>query len=422
VPQLRFGQVAITFKQADEFEGSTVKRFLSLMKSGVTLLVSILTGEMFLRIFLPLPDPYKELKTPSHYPHHYIPSQFPPNWRFTLKAEEGLPGILGENVFSTNNMGFRGDYLASPKPDQDFRIFLVGASATECILVDDSQAINKVLQDELTRNIPGGMSVKVYDASKTGDCSYDHIAMIVHRIVHLQPDLIVISSGFSDLYAGIKNADYLHYRANSYQVKLAFPTLVKMLATEFQLGRRAHYLLSLLAGKTVDQIFEEIPVRTNYREKVKVRMSVPVSNMIPRTDLAPYRNNLTTLAGVAKAHGVRLVFVTQPNSWNSSIDPSIKNWHWMSYRAGTTYSEASMDEALTSFNNVMVEVAAEQGIPLCDLAKSIPKSTEFFIDDVHFNVKGAHEVGMQLASFILLRDLIPNGGKRQDAFLVSERR
>jgi lysophospholipase L1-like esterase len=422
VPHVRFGQVAITFKQADEFEASTVKRFLSLMKSGVTLLVSIFTGEMFLRIFLPLPDPYKELKTPSHYPHHYIPSQFPPNFRLTMKAEEGLPGVLGENLFSTNNMGFRGDYLASPKPDQEFRIFLVGASTTQCILVDDAQAINKVLQDELTRNIPRGMSVKVYDASKTGDRSYDHIAIIVHRIVHLQPDLIVILSGFSDLNASIKNADYLHYRANSYQVKLAFPTLVKMLATEFQLGRRAHYLFSLLSGKTANQIFEGIPVRTNYGMMVKVRMSVPVSNMIPRTNLAPYRNNLTTIAGVAKAHGVRLVFVTQPNSWNSSIDPSIKNWHWMSYRAGTTYSEVAMEDALTAFNNVMIEVAAEQGIPLCDLAKSIPKSTEFFFDDVHFNVKGAHEVGIQLASFIVIRDLIPHDGKRKEACLVSERR
>jgi len=390
-----------------------VKKYLGLMISTGTLLVSISIGEVFLRLFAPIPDPYEAFKTPSH----YIPSQFPKHFRLVIEAEEGLPGVQGKNVFSTNNMGFRGDDLARPKPDQEVRIFLVGGSTTECMNLDDSQALNQVLQDELTRSIPHGTSVKVYNAGKAGDRSYDHVAMIVHRIVHLQPDLIVVFAGFNDLNASIKNADYLHYRANGYEVKLALPMLVKLLGTEFELGKRLYYLLGSLTGKTDKQIFEEIPVKTNYWEKVKVRMSVPISNTIPRTDLVAYRNNLTTIAGVARVHGVRLVFMTQPSSWNSSIDPSIKNWHWMLHRAGTTYSETAMETALTSFNKVMGEVAAEQGIPLVDLVNSIPKSTEFFIDDVHFNVKGAHAVGTQVASFILSKGLIPLDGNRQEAFL-----
>lgn len=390
-----------------------MKKYAGLMISIVTLLVSITVGEFLLRTFVPIPDPYEALKTPGHY-IPYIPSQFPPNLRLVIEAEEGLPGVQGENVFSTNNMGFRGDYLASPKPDQEFRIFLVGGSTTECLVVDDSHAINKILQDELTGKIPQGVSVKVYNAGKSGDRSYDHLAMIVHRIVHLQPDLIVVLSGLNDLTASINNVDYLHYRADSYEAKLTFPTLVKMLATEFELGRRAHYLMSSLTGKTDKQIFEEIPVRTNYREKVKVRMSVPVSNEKPRTDLPAYRRNLKTIEGVARAHGIGLIFMTQPSSWNSSIDPSIRNWHWMTYRGGKAYSEDFMDAALTSVNNVMLEVSTERGVPVLDLAKSIPKSTEFFIDDVHFNVKGAQEIGTQLASFIRGgRGFIAHDVKRQ---------
>ena len=179
-----------------------------------------------------------------------------------------------------------------------------------------------------------------------------------------------------------------------------------MLVTEFELGRRVHSVIKSLTGKTDRQIFEEIPVKTDYKEKVKVRLSVPVSDELPRTDPTAYRRNLTTIEGVTRAHDLRLVFMTQPSSWNSSIDPKIKDWHWMTYRAGKTYSEDSMETALNALNKVMLEVGRELDVPVLDLAKSIPKSTQFFIDDVHFNVNGAHEIGAQLASFITGRDLL----------------
>lgn len=372
--------------------------------------ISIAASEVLLGTFVPLPDPYEALKTPRH----YIPSQFPPNLRLTIEAEDGLPGIVGKNVFTTNNMGFRGEDLVNPKPQGEFRIFLIGGSTAECLSVDDSQAINTVLQNELTRKIPAGQTVKVYTAAKSGDRSYDHIAMIVHRLVHLQPDLIVVFAGFNDLNASMKHADYLHYKNNGYETRLAGRTLAMMLVTEFELGRRVQSVMKSLTGKTDRQIFEEIPVKTDYKEKVKVRLSVPVSDEFPRTDQAAYRRNLATIEGVARAHGIQLVLMTQPSSWNSAIDPNIRNWHWMTYRAGKTYSENSMDVALTALNNVMIEVGKERGVPVLDLAKSIPKSTEFFIDDVHFNVKGAHEIGAQLASFISGRGLLAvHGSQRQ---------
>jgi lysophospholipase L1-like esterase len=395
-----------------------MKNYARLIIIITSWLISITASEGFLRVFAPLPDPYEALKTPQH----FIASQFPPNLRLSIEAEEGLPGIAGKNVFTTNNMGFRGDYLASPKPQDEFRIFLVGGSTAECLTVDDSQAINTVLQNELARNIPVGLTAKVYNAGKSGDRSYDHIAMIVHRLVHLEPDMIVVFSGFNDLNASMKNADYLHYRHNGYERRLTAPALVMMLATEFQLGRRAQSVIRSLTGKTDRQVFEEIPVKTNYREKVKVRLSVPVSSETPRTDLPAYRRNLTTIEGVARSHGIRLIFMTQPSSWNSSIDPSIRNWHWMTYRAGKTYSEDSMDAALTLVNGVMLDVSKERGIPVLDLARSLPKSTEFFIDDVHFTAKGAQEIGVQLASLILGKGLVTQDDKRRWNVAVSSGR
>ena len=99
--------------------------------------------------------------------------------------------------------------------------------------------------------------------------------------------------------------------------------------------------------------------------------------------------------------------MTQASSWNSDVDPNISDWHWMLYRFGVTYREDPMDRGLESYNDAMRELAEEHSVPVYDLARSLPKSSAYFYDDVHFNVGGAATAGEGLASFILEKQLVP---------------
>jgi hypothetical protein len=181
---------------------------------------------------------------------------------------------------------------------------------------------------------------------------------------------------------------------------LNLPTLLKFASTEFQLARRVYYLFKPLSARTATEIRNEITLRSDYREKVQLRIATPVSDARPRADLGSYRSNLQTIVGVAKTHGVSLFLMTQQSTWTTS-DPTIKDWHWMLYRPGVTYRENLMHEALESMNDVMRQVAAAANVPVYDLARVMPKSSEFFYDDFHFNVRGAREAGTGLASFIV---------------------
>lgn len=60
-----------------------------------------------------------------------------------------------------------------------------------------------------------------------------------------------------------------------------------------------------------------------------------------------------------------------------------------------------MDEAMNVLNNVTRKVADQYQIPLYDLAATMPKSREFFFDDVHFNDQGARTAAHELANVIL---------------------
>src|SRR5262249_34797705 len=155
--------------------------------------------------------------------------------------EDGLPGMKGPNVFTTNNMGFRGDDLIMPKPANELRIFMVGGSSTECLYLDDARTITRVLQDKLSREPANNLTVKVYNAGKSGDAIDDHCSMIVHRIVHLQPDVIILFAGINDLTRSMRNYDYLHYLPDTPPDRFRY---LKYLATESQIVRRFYYLFN----------------------------------------------------------------------------------------------------------------------------------------------------------------------------------
>ncbi|MCA1815418.1 MAG: SGNH/GDSL hydrolase family protein [Acidobacteria bacterium] len=378
-----------------------MKRVLKPAVSLATLLVCLLLGELCLELFAPVPDPYGRAKHVQPV-NQYVRYEFPPNFSFATEPEEGLPGVHGHNLFTTNNAGFRGDYLATPKPGGEFRVFVIGGSTVECLYLDDAKSLTRVLQDELSAHAPAGVNVKVYGAGKSGAASDDHVAMITERIVHLEPDLVVVFSGVNDLTRSIYDYDYLHYLPQGEGQKLP---LWHMLATEFQLPRRLVYLKARLSpGES--RALEELPARSDYREKVRIRAAAPRTDARPRVETNAYAANLRTIIGVARAHNIRLVLMTQPSSWNSAVDPSAQGWHWITYRRGVTYREDYMDEALESFDDQTRRLSADNSVPLYDAAKSLPKSLEIFYDDVHFNENGARAAAEGLASLILEKNLL----------------
>jgi hypothetical protein len=136
-------------------------------------------------------------------------------------------------------------------------------------------------------------------------------------------------------------------------------------------------------------------------------MKKPVSSGPPRTDLDHYRSNLLTIIGIARAHSVPLVFMTQASTWNSKVDPEAEKWHWMGLAFDEhTYPEHLLDAALESYNDVTRQLGAQNDVPVLDLARIIPKSLELFCDDCHFNLKGAERAASLLSDLIIQRDLI----------------
>ena len=355
-----------------------------------TAMVTLLLLELGMWILVPLPDPFET----ERLTHTFIRRAHEPHMDRRFTPEPGLPGMEGVSRWTTNNLGFRGDKLVSPKPPTEFRVFLIGGSTAECAIVDDDDSLDAVIQRAVQERTPGATQVRVYNAGFSGDRSDDHVAILTQRIVHLEPDMIVVLAGINDLLAAIRGHDYLH---------LAVPARPPwmLLAAQSQLGRLGYYAMKL--NRPAVATPRDAPLMTTYAAGVALQKAASAADGPPVFDARPYANNLRTLAGVAYGQGAALIFITQQTTWASQVDPKARDWHWLLRVDDVRYSEDDMHAALERMNAVMREVADSMDVPLYDLARRMPKSTDFFYDDVHFNTNGARVAGADVAALILER-------------------
>ena len=150
--------------------GYLVKRCLLLF---ISLAIGIGSLEILLRLVNPLSDPYAAVKESGF----FIRSQHLPHRDLLIRAEPGLHGLEGQSRWTTNNFGFRGhrsyprrrhprldgSELALPKPLGEYRIFIIGGSSAECMMLDDHDSLDAVLQRKLRRH-KRGSNVRVYNA------------------------------------------------------------------------------------------------------------------------------------------------------------------------------------------------------------------------------------------------------------------
>lgn len=369
---------------------TTFFKYLKVISVNILLVgVFLIFTEVILWCFFSIPNVREGISSNSS----YIPSSFYPNQKFTFKSTEGLIGIDSITTFSLNNFGYRGDSLKNPKPSNEFRIFLVGGSTTECLYIDDRKSVEAQLQESLN-NKNTTFDIKVFNAGKSGDFSTDHLAMISHRINHLEPDLIVLFLGINDFKRTLSNHSYIQMPKK----KLKKNILIDFLAAYSQLMRR---FIVFKNNFSVNPQHVVITQETNYKDLVKKTKAMPVVDSIPYFSTKFFKNNLKSIIGICQTNEVQLVLVTQATTWNSTVSNRIRDFHWMTaVKDGIRYKEPALEKSINVFNDDIREIGQKEDVYILDLAKKIPKSEEYFYDDCHFNNNGVTYYSDLLAEFI----------------------
>lgn len=118
-----------------------------------------------------------------------------PNYVREFEVVGGLPGISGVHRVTTDHQGFRTtrpvDY-DSPAP---LRIFMIGGSTIEQILLDDRKTSPHLLQEMLQEEL--GIEVEVVNTGVSGLRAVHHLATL-RAIKDYHPDLVLFMLGVND--------------------------------------------------------------------------------------------------------------------------------------------------------------------------------------------------------------------------------
>lgn len=387
---------------------SHAQRSAQIVFNGLLLLLSVgavvLIFEIGLRVFADVPNPFRvDGKDSGEYVfsplrqrtlNKYVPYRYGASTRVVRPDPEIMPGLSPEVTFTVDRFGFRGTRATTlEKPDGTTRIVVVGGSTTECRDLDDSEAWPELLHQALSARHPGS---EVLNAGFSGDTSRDHIAQLAQQLVAFEPDVALFLVGINDLDLQMK-PDYSILREDSRSQFVEEPPPFLLMLKVWG-GDWSHLVrLGIWASRQfVTQDEKGNPVQdlrgdwmAERREQLR---QLPLREIDPRRWPTPeYEQNVRTLVGISRAHGIEPILITQPVLWGAPPG----DWEkllWVAPDPEHRIAHPQLWQVMERFNDVLRDVGTEEDVLVIDLARKLPKTTEIFYDDDHYTIEGSKRV------------------------------
>ncbi len=335
----------------------------------VSLLVSLVILELFLRVYNPIPTRIKGGKI-----------VLPVNQTYNIKntSISGLDAIIKH---TKNSIGFRGE----EKP-ADFGKYLsiiaVGGSTAEEYYISDNKTWPYLLEQNLKNNFN---NVWVNNAGLDGHSTFGHQILLEDYLVNIKPKMIVYLVGIndierSDLNPGFDNKLLQNSYAN-WKDWLSKKSEVANLVFNFirAWNARQHGLS--------DTGFDITKTGT-----LALSAEAMQDGLLKQNAYLPgYKARLEKLIQTTRANGIEPVLITQPLLWGEGKDP-VTGVDLETAKINDSRNGKSYWNILELYNNQTRQVAAETHTFLIDLAHELPKSSAYFYDGVHYTNAGAAKI------------------------------
>lgn len=274
-----------------------------------------------------------------------------PSGRRVLKAGATMQGTASK--VRTNAYGFRGPELLDPKPDNGFRIWVVGGSTTfDVYAPSDAHTWPALVGQSLAEAHPDRV-VEVINAGIPGEVIAGNLEDFKRHAAAIQPDLLVYYHGPNDLR----------------DIRFGGPPPPSgALEKEFALLRAARGV--------VNKRYPQLP-----DEWSEARLSShDLNEMIRRIDL---------LLEVAQQRGVPVVMA---NHAFQHIDGKTGTESLSEVGEICVLMQMAPDNVVHMFrdyNNLVKGMAERKGLPFADVRGAVPGDARYWGDALHFSAAGS---------------------------------
>ena len=179
-----------------------------------------------------------------------------------------------------------------------------------------------------------------------------------------RPDIIIAMEGINDL---LHNADFSYFSFKPFR------------------GDYGHFFGPLKGFMTRKTFEESLLAKFHSFWYHSPRENVQQTQF---RGLAAYERNLNTLMELAGLDGTDVVLMTQPNLYRQQMTEqetaALDMVHFEAVGAHFRWTPESARLGMEAYNGAMRSLAARRHAPLIDLEGRIPKTLEYFFDDVHY--------------------------------------
>lgn len=321
-------------------------------------------------------------------PHRYLGYYPTPNYENTEKTNRH------------NSLGYRGDEIVLPKPQDAFRIVCIGGSTTYTISTDYRKAYPALLEAQLTES--GYNNVEVVNAGVPGWTTWESMINFQLRVLELEPDMIIVYHAFNDIYSRFVWPPEAFRGDNSgYRIPRERPPdfvnyscLVRIFAVRLGLAQPAMAMAYLDTRAKTYFAHAYFAQKWNGSYPNGIFRRIPPNRMMGENGLKYYRRNLENLISIALSRGIKLVLATF--AYTTEFEDTIQRLD-EAFRSG-------IDEA----NMELKSIAGDMGVFLFDFAELFPPDKQYFADSSHVNEQGVLLKARLFAEFIRENNLIPS--------------
>lgn len=280
-----------------------------------------------------------------------------------------------------NAQGVKGEPLEIPKPAGELRVVCLGDSTVEESDVPPAETFSRLLEQRLRGNVAalaGHSTVKVLNAGIGSHNSAFNLAHLAFRLIHYQPDVLVVKSAYNDylpfLIPGM-GVDYTH----------AFPKPFTLAESPSAFWWAARYSFALrIAGVALFREEVANPFR-DFSGHLTAEQFRRMDFSANAGKFAVYAENLRSMVLLARGRGIRVIFLDLPTSGNPA--------HYgqsASLGVGFRSLVRRLEEELR-------RVAREEGVPFVETGLADAD----FRDHCHTTVSGNRKIAERLEQAVL---------------------
>lgn len=302
-----------------------------------------------------------------------------------------------------NAHGFRSDPIDVAKPDGTFRVFALGGSTTLSVRTSYESTYPAKLQELLRARYPD-RTIEVQNAASDWYTTAHSLVNYELRVRAFAPDVVIVFHAVNDLCRSFSPSwwatspyqpDYGHY----------YGPLMRLRGLEggFFDPPSENPLANLLLWRKAKELFgTPSPYDVTPDGVRRLRAALRPVEIAPDAfrSLPSFRANLERLARHVRDDGAEIVLASQPSLYREDLTDEERQQLFFGpvfcAEDGAYPSDESMRRGMARYNEVSRDVAAQLGMPFLDFDAAVPRTTDYFSDDVHMR-DPAYEILAQMA-------------------------